>query len=109
MNIFVASLPFQVEEVDVRKVFENYGEVSSVKLITDRETGKKKGFGFVVMPNDDEASKAIKALDGKEMLQRRISVSKAEEKNGNRNNSTGSSSGNKRPRYNPNKFYRDDY
>ena len=108
MNIFVASLPFQVEEVDVRRVFEDYGEVSSVKLITDRETGKRKGFGFVVMPNDEDALKAIKSLDGKEMLQRKISVSKAEERSGNRNQNTGYSD-NKRSRSSGNKFYRDDY
>ncbi len=89
MNIFVASLPFQLEEVDVKRVFENYGEVSSVKLITDRETGKRKGFGFVVMPNDEDALKAIKALNGKELLQRKISVSKAEDRGGNNSNTDG--------------------
>lgn len=80
MNIFVASLPFQLEEVDIRETFEDYGEVSSVKLIVDRETGRKKGFGFVVMPNDEEAQKAIDELNGTEIYERKISVSKAEER-----------------------------
>ncbi|MDF3078752.1 MAG: recognition motif [Sphingobacteriaceae bacterium] len=80
MNIFVASLPFQLEEVDIKETFEDYGEVSSVKLIVDRETGRKKGFGFVVMPNDEEAQKAIDELNGTEIYERKISVSKAEER-----------------------------
>ncbi len=114
MNIFIASLPFQLEEADIRRAFENYGEVSSVKLITDRETGKRKGFGFVIMPNDDEAFRAIKSLNGKELLQRKISVTKAEDRNG--NNSNDRFSANKKPsgnNYNQdrnrNRFYRDDY
>lgn len=80
MNIFIASLPFQLEEVDIKETFEDYGEVSSVKLIIDRETGRKKGFGFVVMPNDEEAQKAIDELNGTEIYERKISVSKAEER-----------------------------
>lgn len=80
MNIFIASLPFQLEEVDIKETFEDYGEVASVKLIVDRETGRKKGFGFVVMPNDEEAQKAIDELNGTEIYERKISVSKAEER-----------------------------
>jgi len=80
MKIFIASLPFQLEETDVKETFEEYGEVSSVKLILDKETGRKRGFGFVEMPNDEEASKAIEELNGIEIYGRSIAVSKAEER-----------------------------
>ncbi|MBC7913438.1 MAG: RNA-binding protein [Pyrinomonadaceae bacterium] len=80
MNIFVASLPYQLEEADVKETFEEFGTVSSVKLILDKETGKKRGFGFVEMPDDEEAQKAITELNGLEVFGRNISVSKAEEK-----------------------------
>lgn len=80
MNIFVASLPYQLEEADVKETFEEFGTVSSVKLILDKETGKKRGFGFVEMPDDEEAQKAITELNGLEVFGRNISVSKAEDK-----------------------------
>ena len=80
MNIFGASLPYQLEEADVRETFEEFGTVSSVKLILDKETGKKRGFGFVEMPDDQEAQKAITELNGLEVFGRTISVSKAEDK-----------------------------
>jgi RNA recognition motif-containing protein len=80
MNIFVASLPYQLEEADVKETFEEFGTVSSVKLILDKETGKKRGFGFVEMPDDQEAQKAITELNGLEVFGRTISVSKAEDK-----------------------------
>lgn len=80
MNIFVASLPYQLEEADVKETFEEFGTVSSVKLILDKETGKKRGFGFVEMPDEEEAQKAITELNGLEVFGRTISVSKAEDK-----------------------------
>ncbi|HXI00295.1 MAG TPA: hypothetical protein VNI52_08490 [Sphingobacteriaceae bacterium] len=80
MNIFIASLPFQLEESDIKELFEDYGEVASVKLITDRETGRKRGFGFVEMPNEEEALSAIKAMDQTEIYERTISVSQAEDR-----------------------------
>ena len=80
MNIFVASLPYQLEEADVKETFEEFGAVSSVKLILDKETGKKRGFGFVEMPDEEEAQKAITELNGLEVFGRTISVSKAEDK-----------------------------
>jgi len=79
MNIFVGSLPFQLEEADLRELFEAYGEVSTVKLISDRETGRSKGFGFVEMPDDESAQKAITGLNGAEVKGRSIAVSQAEE------------------------------
>ncbi len=80
MKIFVASLPFKLEENDIRETFEEYGEVSSVKLVLDKETGKKKGFGFVEMPDDEQAQKAIDDLNGLEIYGRAIAVAKAESK-----------------------------
>lgn len=80
MNIFIASLPFQLEESDIKELFEDYGEVTSVKLITDRETGRKRGFGFVEMPNQEEALSAIKAMDQTEIYERTISVTQAEDR-----------------------------
>ncbi len=78
MNIFVGSLPFSLEEADLRESFEAYGEVDSVKIITDKLTGKSKGFGFIEMPNDEEAEKAIEELNGFSIKGRPIVVNKSE-------------------------------
>ncbi len=59
MNIYVGNLSYGIEESDLTQVFEKYGEVSSIKIITDKYSGRSKGFGFVVMDNDEEAKKAI--------------------------------------------------
>ena len=80
MNIFVGSLPFSLVEADLRELFEAYGEVSTVKLISDRETGRSKGFGFVEMPDDEAAQKAITGLNGADVKGRSIAVSQAEDK-----------------------------
>ena len=64
MNIFVASLPFTLGEADLREYFEAYGLVDSVKIIMDKTTGRSKGFGFVEMPNAEEAQNAIQGLNG---------------------------------------------
>lgn len=89
MNIFVGSLPFKLEEADLKELFEAYGEVSSVKLINDRETGRSKGFGFVEMPDDESAQQAITALNGSEVGGRTIAVSQAEERKPNDRKSFG--------------------
>jgi RNA recognition motif-containing protein len=80
MNIFVGSLPFKVEESELKEVFEEFGEVTSVKIITDRETGRSKGFGFIEMPDDEAAQKAISEVNGAELYGRTIVVNQAEEK-----------------------------
>jgi RNA recognition motif-containing protein len=80
MNIFVGSLPFQLEEADLKELFEAYGEVSTVKIIIDRESGRSKGFGFVEMSDDEAAQTAITALNGSEVKGRSIAVSQAEDK-----------------------------
>ncbi len=80
MKIFIAKLPYQYQEADITELFATYGEVSSVNLIMDRETGRSKCYAFVEMPNDDEAQNAITNLDEKEILDKAIAVSQAKEK-----------------------------
>jgi RNA recognition motif-containing protein len=84
MNIFIGSLPFNLEETELREYFEEYGEVSSVKIISDKFTGRSKGFGFVEMPDDAAAKKAIEELNGAEVGGRTIVVNVAEERKDNR-------------------------
>ncbi len=80
MNIFVGSLPFSVKETELKESFEEYGEVTSVKIITDKFSGRSKGFGFIEMSDDEAAQKAINELNGTEIGGRKIVVNKAEEK-----------------------------
>ncbi len=86
MNIFVAKLDYSVEESGLREVFEQYGEVDSVKIIKDKFTGRSKGYGFVEMPNDDEALRAIEELNDTELNNRTIVVKKAYPREENRSN-----------------------
>jgi RNA recognition motif-containing protein len=81
MNIFVGNLPFTATEEQVAELFGRYGAVSAVRLISDRETGRPRGFGFVEM-NRDEALAAIAALNGAEMGGRTLRVNEAEERGG---------------------------
>ena len=76
-KIYVGNLNFKTTEDAVRQLFEAHGEVSSVKLITDRETGRPRGFGFVEMPDDGMATAAIEALDGQEIEGRALRVNEA--------------------------------
>ncbi len=78
MNIFVAKLNYDTRESDLQYAFEEFGAVDSAKIIMDRETGRSKGFGFVEMPNDDEARAAIDALNDQELDGRTIVVKEAE-------------------------------
>ena len=79
MNIFVSGLSYSLSSDELRDVFTSHGEVSSAKVVTDRETGRSRGFGFVEMPNDDEARNAIDSLDQSEVKGRKINVKEAEE------------------------------
>lgn len=79
-NIFVGNLSFQTTESDVRALFEAFGETTRVQLMTDRDTGRAKGFGFVEMTNDEEAAKAMEALNGKEVDGRALTVNEAKPK-----------------------------
>lgn len=75
-RIYVGNLPFSATEDEIRQLFSQHGTVESVNLITDRETGRPRGFGFVEMP-DEEATAAISALDQKEMGGRNLKVNEA--------------------------------
>jgi RNA recognition motif-containing protein len=80
MNIYVGNLPFSVTEEGLRQMFEKFGEVQSAKLITDRETGRSRGFGFVEMDNA-EADAAIKELNNSEMEGRTLKVNQSQPRN----------------------------
>ncbi|MCI0751014.1 MAG: RNA-binding protein [Flammeovirgaceae bacterium] len=82
MNIFVAKLNFKTRTEDLQAAFEKFGQVSSAKIVKDRDTGRSKGYGFVEMPNDAEANNAIAALNEKELDGRVIVVKPANPKTG---------------------------
>jgi RNA recognition motif-containing protein len=77
MNIYVGNLSYKVEENELRQVFEEYGEVASVKIITDKYSGRSKGFGFIEMNDEEQAKKAIEELNQKEIDGRQIIVNVA--------------------------------
>jgi len=77
MSIYVGNLSYDISENDLHSVFADYGEVKRVYLPLDRETKRKRGFGFVEMSNDDEEIKAIETLDGAQWMGRQIKVNKA--------------------------------
>jgi RNA recognition motif-containing protein len=77
MNIYVGNLPYGVTEDDLKEAFSEHGEVESVNIITDKFSGQSKGFGFIEMPNNSEADKAIKALNESELKGRNIKVNQA--------------------------------
>ncbi len=77
MNMYLGNLAHDVTEDDLRNAFSEFGEVSSVKIIIDKFSGRSKGFGFVEMPNNSEADQAIKALNGKVLNGRSIKVNQA--------------------------------
>ena len=82
MKIFVGNLSFQSTEDSVRSVFSAHGTVDEVAVITDRETGRPRGFAFVTMPNDDEAQAAIDAINGQSIDGRAVNVNQARERTG---------------------------
>ena len=77
MNIYVANISFRASEGQLKELFQQFGEVASVKIITDRETGRSRGFGFVEMSDDEAARKAIAELDGATADGRAIRVNEA--------------------------------
>jgi RNA recognition motif-containing protein len=77
MNIYVANLNYRVQDHDLQQLFEEYGEVSSAKIIKDHESGRSRGFAFVEMPDDEAGMQAINDLDGAEVQGRNLKVSKA--------------------------------
>ena len=80
MNIYIANLSYGVKDADLQELFQEYGEVSSAHVIKDRETERSRGFAFVEMPNDAEALKAIKELNGVEYDGKTITVNAAKPK-----------------------------
>jgi len=79
-NIFVGNLDFKTTEEDLRKLFEGYGQVDRISILTDRETGRSRGFGFVEMANGEDGEKAIAALNGQQVAGRKINVNEARPK-----------------------------
>ena len=77
MNIYVGNLPYSVTEDDLREAFAEFGQLTSVSVITDKFTGQSKGFGFVEMPDNAEADQAIKALNDQMLKGRRLKVNQA--------------------------------
>ena len=80
MNIFVSNISFKVREDSLTELFSQYGEVTSARIIKDKETRRSRGFGFVEMANDENGQKAIDALNGTEHYERAIVVSQAKGK-----------------------------
>jgi RNA recognition motif-containing protein len=94
MNMYVSNLGFQVTDEELKTLFTRYGEVTSAKVIMDRETGRSRGFGFVEMA-DKAAEEAMKELDGTQLDGRSITISKAKPKTDNRNGSFSRDRGNR--------------
>jgi len=80
MKLYVGNLSYDVTEEELKAAFQNYGTASEVKVITDRESGRSKGFGFVEIPDDEQAKKAIEELNGQELNGRAMRVSEAKER-----------------------------
>ncbi len=80
MNIYVGNLDFKVDESELQAAFEEFGSVSSCKIIVDKFSGRSKGFGFVTMDNDDEAGQALKELNGTQLKSREMVVNEARPK-----------------------------
>ena len=77
MNIYVGNLDFKASEDELQAIFEDFGAVNSAKIITDKYSGRSKGFGFIEMENDDEAKKAIDGLNGSTFKNRELTVNEA--------------------------------
>jgi len=77
MNIYVGNLSYDATDETVKKTFESFGEVTSVRIIKDKYSGQSRGFGFVEMPEQSQAQAAIKSLNGKELLGKQMSVNEA--------------------------------
>lgn len=90
--MFVSNLGFHISDENLKSLFSPFGEVSSAKVVTDRVTGRSRGFGFVVMPEDAEAGVALLKLEGSEIGGRKISVSKAKPRSNDDSSSKNSNS-----------------
>ena len=103
MNIYVGNLSYNTTETELRTAFETHGEVSSAAVISDRDSGQSKGFGFVEMSDDEKAKAAISALDGSDLDGRQIKVNearpRAERSSGPRGGGGGGGGGGRRDRW----------
>jgi RNA recognition motif-containing protein len=101
-SLFVGNMSFQTTEADLTALFQPFGQIGRIHIVSDRETGRARGFAFVEMPNDAEAAKAIAALDGKEFGGRNLKVNEARPKGdrpgGNGGGHTGGGYGGRRGR-----------
>jgi RNA recognition motif-containing protein len=104
MNIYVSNLSFNVQDADLREFFTAYGEVSSAKVIMDKMTSQSRGFGFVEMPDDAAAKKAIAELDGSTVEGRTIKVNEARPKEGGSSRGGEGRSYNNANSYNKNRY-----
>jgi RNA recognition motif-containing protein len=93
MNIYVGNLSYEVNAEDLKEAFEVFGQVETVKVILDNETGRSKGFGFVEMPNNADAQSAINSLNDKEIKGRALKVNTARPRTENRRGRGGSGGG----------------
>jgi len=80
VSIYVGNLPFSTDQSSLQSLFAPYGNVTSAKIMTDRDTGRPRGFGFVEMDSSDDAKKAISALDGTELDGRKLRINEAEKR-----------------------------
>jgi RNA recognition motif-containing protein len=80
MNIFVANLNYKIQDAELRQLFEEYGTVTSARVIMDRETGRSKGYGFVEMSDDSEAEQAIRMINGQDIQGKQVAVKQALER-----------------------------
>lgn len=96
MNIYISNLSYGVSDADLNQLFTEYGEITSAKVIMDRESGRSRGFGFVEMPNDAEAQKAINELNGADYDGKTISVTVARPRTERSDNRSGGYNSNRR-------------
>src|SRR6478735_3050714 len=82
MKLFVAGLPYDLDDAELEEIFEKFGTIASAKVSMDRETGKSRGFGFVDMPNDEEAKEAIEHLNDISLGKKPLVVKQADERGG---------------------------
>jgi len=104
MNIYVSNLSFNIQDEDLREFFAPYGEVTSAKIINDRETGRSRGFGFVEMSDEAASKKAIAELDGATVEDRTIKVMEAKPKEDRPARNNGGGGYNNRNSYNRNSY-----
>ena len=99
-KLFIGNLPFQVSDMDLKELFQEYGEVSSAKVVVDRRTGRSRGFGFIEMSSDESAEHAIEGLNGAEVKGRPINVGLAREQSEQKGSNSGSGEFGRRNSYN---------